>query len=269
MFSFKKMAEEWRKIWREARPNYKEELRDLATFEDEFLKILDNYITRDSLILEAGCGFGVKCIYFNQRYGASCVGIDMIMEPLKKLQLHLKVAPNKTDVVAGDVRKLPFREHVFDVGTSLGVVEHFEEESDALIVLDEASRVLKRGCFLILTIPNFSGTFRNKLLIVLSRGRLGMYHKTYTKRALLRLFNKSNLQIVEVKFLPFGFRKLVFRIFKSQGMGQLTYRVIYMIYHAAWELLNLLLKVIVRDDYQNPILVVARKLSNNVYSSVN
>ena len=117
-------------------------------------------------------------MYFSQYYGASVVGIDVVEEPLKTLNRYLKTSPNlQVFAVAGDVTKLPFREEVFDVVTSFGVVEHFRKESEVIEAIKEALRVLKGGGFLILSIPNFAATFRNKFVIALSRGRFGMYHK--------------------------------------------------------------------------------------------
>jgi ubiquinone/menaquinone biosynthesis C-methylase UbiE len=63
------------------------------------------------------------------------VGVDIVLEPLKTLMSYLR-KPHAQDlqvlVVGGDVTKLPFRNGVFDIVTSFGVVEHFRSELDVI-----------------------------------------------------------------------------------------------------------------------------------------
>jgi len=177
------------------------------------MDVLKKYIRKNTLILEAGCGYGHKCIYFNN-YGASVVGIDIVKKPLRVLNSYLKTRSNlQVFTVAGDVTKLPFRGNVFDVVTSFGVIEHFRKEEEVIETLKEASRVLRNDGFLVLSIPNFASTFRNKLVLALSRGRFGMYHKPYTPSILTRMFDLvRSLELVESGFTSFGFRKLILEL---------------------------------------------------------
>jgi predicted SAM-dependent methyltransferase len=158
--------------------------------------------------------------------------------------------------VGGDVTKLPFRNRVFDVVTSFGVIEHFRKGSEVIATLSEAHRVLKVGGYLILTIPNFATTFRNKLVIALTKGRFGMYHKPYTRSALVAYLEViKGMQIVEDGFLPFGFRSLILSMVKRHSIE----KTIYFLYHAVWCILNFMLKI-VGDDYQNTIYLVAKRI---------
>jgi ubiquinone/menaquinone biosynthesis C-methylase UbiE len=190
------------------------------------------------------------------------VGVDIVLEPLKTLMSYLR-KPHAQDLqvllVGGDVTKLPFRNGVFDIVTSFGVVEHFRSELDVIAVLSEACRTLKVGGYLIVTIPNFAATFRNKLVTALTRGRFGMYHKPYTRSALAAYLEViKNMQIVESGFLPFGFRPLTLSMIKSLSIE----KAIYFLYHAVWHILNSTLKT-VGDDYQNPIYLVAKRGSSD------
>jgi ubiquinone/menaquinone biosynthesis C-methylase UbiE len=158
--------------------------------------------------------------------------------------------------VGGDVTKLPFRDRVFDVVTSFGVIEHFRNESEVIATLSEAHRVLKVGGYLIIIIPNFAATFRNKLVIALTKGRFGMYHKPYTRSALVSYLEViKGMQIVEDGFLPFGFRSLILSMFKRRSIE----KIIYFLYHAVWCILNSMLKI-VGDNYQNAIYLVAKRI---------
>jgi ubiquinone/menaquinone biosynthesis C-methylase UbiE len=133
------------------------------------------------------------------------VGVDIVLEPLKVLKNYLSRDPrawsSQIFVVGGDVTKLPFRDGVFDAITSFGVIEHFRKGSEVIAALSEACRVLKIGGYLILTIPNFAATFRNKLVIALTKGRFGIYHKPYTRSALVAYLEViKGMQIVEDGF---------------------------------------------------------------------
>lgn len=91
----KRVAEEWRDACRRVRIDYEQEVGEiLSSHDSEFLKILARYIRKRALILEAGCGYGAWCIYFNKYHGSSCVGIDIVTKPLRALKSHLKNPPH-------------------------------------------------------------------------------------------------------------------------------------------------------------------------------
>ena len=186
-------------------------------------------------------------------------GTDIVLEPLRTLMNYLSkesCANLQIFVIGGDVTRLPFQNDIFDVITSFGVVEYFRNELEVLAALSEARRVLKVGGYLILTIPNFAATFRNKLVIALTKGKFGMYHKPYTRVALVTYLKMvKGMQIVENGFLPFGFRSLILSIVKSCSIE----KTIYFLYHVMWRILNTILKMF-GDDYQNPIYLVAKKV---------
>ena len=164
-----RVRKEWTKAWQKVMLDYDESIYQELSSPDnqEFLKLLRKYIREGCLVLEAGCGYGHKCILFNKYYGASVVGLDFVLEPLKALMNHLSKSSSAgfaVFVVGGDVTRLPFRGSSFDVVTSFRVVEHFRNESEVIAALSEARRVLKVGGHLIIIIPNFAATFRSKLL---------------------------------------------------------------------------------------------------------
>lgn len=257
------VRKEWTKAWQKVKPNYEKDIYKVLTSSSgqKFLKFLGKYIRKGQLILEAGCGYGHKCVLFSKYYKANVVGVDIVLGPLKVLMNYLgKDAYTQSlqiFVCGGDVTKLPFRDGVFDVITSFGVVEHFRNDFEVVMALNEARRVLKVGGYLILSIPNFAATFRNKLVIALSRGRFGMYHKPYTRQRLVNIIKMvKGLQIVEIAFLPFGFHDLILSVVRSRSIE----KFIYFLYHAIWRMLNFMLKFVAREDYQSPIYVVARRV---------
>jgi len=251
----KKVVNEWKKAWRKVRIDYEQKVKEISSSNPESLKILAKYVRKGALILEAGCGYGIWCIYLNKHQWASCVGIDIVKEHLTELNFYLKESPShKTFAIAGDITKLPFHEGIFDAVTSFGVIEHFRRTSEVVEALNEASRVLRQRGFLILIIPNLEFTLRNKLVVALSKGRHGMYHKPYTRSALVSMFNMINsLRIVETGFTTFGLRGPTLNIVNFFSPK----KVILFLYHATWRILNILLKRVSGEDYQNPIYIVA------------
>jgi len=261
MKSMERVREEWTRAWQKIKLDYEKGVREeLSPIDNqEFLRLLERYVGKGRLVLEAGCGYGHKCLLLSKYYKANVVGTDIVLEPLKALMNYLSeesCTSSQIFVVGSDVTRLPFRSDIFDVITSFGVVEHFRNESEVLAALSEARRALKVGGYLIITIPNFAATFRNKLVMVLTKGRFGMYHKPYTRQALVKHVEMvKGLQVVEVGFLPFGFRSLILSMFKSCPVE----KAIYFLYHAIWHILNIMLKII-GGNYQNPIYLVARRV---------
>ena len=199
-------------------------------------------------------------MFFSKYFKANVVSVDIVLEPLKTLMNYLRKDPRARSlqifVTCSNVTKMPFRNDTFDAVTSLGVIEHFRNNLEVTVALREACRILKVGGYLIVIIPNFAATFRNKLVIALTRGRFGMYHKPYTRSALVKHVEMvKSLQIVDEGFLPFGFHPLILSMVKSRSIE----KSIYFFYHAIWCILNFMLKV-VSDDYQNPIYLVAKRI---------
>jgi ubiquinone/menaquinone biosynthesis C-methylase UbiE len=85
------------------------------------------------------------------------------------------------------VCNLPLRNECVDGYISLGVIEHFKSTVGVIKAFKEWRRVLKKGGKSLITIPNIFVPLRNKLLLNLSRGRIGMFHQAYTKRAFYQL----------------------------------------------------------------------------------
>ncbi len=254
-FDLEIVEKEWQRTWSKviAGYDYAQQLKKDEVAQSYCLtEILSRYIKKGSLVLEAGCGYGLRCLYFNSHNEASCIGVDIVLEPLKLLNLYLKTNKKDTQVSACDVTRIPFIDCVFEAVTSFGVIEHFRSESEVAFFLNDAIRVLKKGGVLIITIPNFAATFRNKLVLFLSHGKYGLYHKTYSQSMLLNLVNSTkDLRIVETGFTPFGFKQMLLHLSVNKHL-------FYILYHAIWKILNSFLTSLGRN-YQDPIYVIAKK----------
>jgi len=86
--------------------------------------------------LDFGCGSG-RSLVWNAGSGASLVGVDVA-------PYFAHEALEGTDLVLGDLRRLPFGDGVFDKGYALDVFEHLSREGLAS-VLAEMARVVRPG----------------------------------------------------------------------------------------------------------------------------
>ena len=134
---------DWEKTWSKVVADYDIGKREKDVESVHFASILSKYVKKGSFLIEAGCGYGLRCLYFNRHNDASCVGIDIVLEPLKQLNLYLKTSKNNTQLSGGDVTHIPFSDCTFDVISSFGVVEHFRLESQVSDFLNDATMVLK------------------------------------------------------------------------------------------------------------------------------
>ncbi len=111
--------------------------------------ISENFINgTNGKILDIGCG--KEATFLESSNFGYKVGID--------LNIDLKKAPNSSNIklIKQDIKKLKslnFSENFFDVITLLAVIEHIYEE-EAIELLKETKRILKKNGILILTTPS-------------------------------------------------------------------------------------------------------------------
>lgn len=117
----------------------------------DFLKEIFPIPQKSSSMLEVGCGTGYVSLYFAKRgYKATCVDINKSI--LKVAQSNFKKEKIKGKFVVASAENLPFKDNTFDVVSSFGLMEHFE---DPTLAFSEMVRVLKKGGILFADIvPN-------------------------------------------------------------------------------------------------------------------
>ena len=109
-------------------------------------------------ILDMGCGFG-RHAYEALRRGASVVACDLGFEELKQVRAVAGVMyeqgeikpPIAIETTNSDATRLPFADHSFDRIICSEVMEHIDNDLDAL---NEIERVLNPGGTLAITIPS-------------------------------------------------------------------------------------------------------------------
>lgn len=116
---------------------------------DPLRPLFEKYGRPGVLMLEGGCGRGQYVTYYS-RNRQRVVGLDFAVAPLGRLKRAL---PSSL-LCGGDVAALPFRDEVFDIYYSGGVVEHIE--SGPQPALSEAHRVLKPGGSFLVSVPHIA-----------------------------------------------------------------------------------------------------------------
>jgi SAM-dependent methyltransferase len=107
------------------------------------------------LLLDVGCHWGRWSIAAAQK-GYRTIGIDPSLEGVEAARRIAKQLGLDSQYLVGDARQLPFRDDVFDVTFSNGVLQHFTRENVRLAVA-EMSRVLKARGVSLVQMPNAHG----------------------------------------------------------------------------------------------------------------
>lgn len=116
--------------------------------------ILVNNFTRKllpvgSIILEGGCGIGQN-VYGLRYHGFDVYGVDFAQDTIRKTKEHFP----DLQISYQDVKQLNFQDSYFDGYWSIGLIEHFWEGYEEILI--EAKRVIKQNGYFFLTFPYLS-----------------------------------------------------------------------------------------------------------------
>jgi len=119
-----------------------------------FLELISKYITKSGAreVLEIGCGTAIDSFCLAKKHGAdiSFYGADLSKEAVEVAEKIGKIFKSKIELGVDDVEQMRFEDSKFDIVFSQGVMEHFR---DPLPAFKEQIRVLKRGGYLIVDVP--------------------------------------------------------------------------------------------------------------------
>jgi SAM-dependent methyltransferase len=150
---------------------------------DQLESIVRGYVTRDSNVLDLGCGRGgvAEVIWRDVRLAA---GVDPDMASLTG---HRAQGMPVVRAVAGN---LPFASDSFDVVVSVWVLEHLADPLEAFI---EVRRVLRPGGHFIFLTPNL----RNPLTVM---NRLGKALPALQRRLVPRVYGRDEADTFPVQY---------------------------------------------------------------------
>jgi SAM-dependent methyltransferase len=150
---------------------------------DQLESIVRGYVTRDSNVLDLGCGRGgvAEVIWRDVRLAA---GVDADMASLTSHR------GKGMPVVRAVAENLPFPSDSFDVVVSVWVLEHL---ADPLEVFIEVRRVLRPGGHFIFLTPNL----RNPLMVM---NRLGKALPALQRRLVPRVYGRDEADTFPVQY---------------------------------------------------------------------
>ena len=126
-----------------SREEYLLYLRHLYAY--DFVK---NIVTKDSLVLEVGCGEGYGS-YLLSQYVKKIVGLDIDAETIN--HASNKYLSQSCTFEIYDGVNIPYKENTFDAVISFQVVEHIHDDMN---YISEIHRILKQRSTFIITTPN-------------------------------------------------------------------------------------------------------------------
>jgi len=165
------------------------------------LKWLLKYGKKSDRILDQGCGVGQYAFTVCKMGFKNVTGMDFSASLIAQAKNNNKKLRYKCKFVKGDIRKMPFRDKTFDSILSAGTIEHVPETDKAM---QELSRVLKKGRYLIIHVPHKYSTFTilKKIQQALGIWKLG-YEKSFSIPYFRKLLEKNSFKILEYKLSEF------------------------------------------------------------------
>lgn len=179
-----------------------------STYED----ILKQYVNGDTRWIDIGCGHSILPHWRaeqEKQLVKNCKVVAGIDYDLDSLKAHSTISWK----LRGDITKLPFRNHSFDLVTANMVVEHLESPH---VQFQEIRRILKpEGIFLFHT-PNAFGygvfmarlapEWLKKKLIYLLEGRqeqdvFETYYRANTEKKITELAQTSGFDVLKIEML--------------------------------------------------------------------
>jgi SAM-dependent methyltransferase len=134
-------------------------------------------------ILDAGCGSGRNMVEF-ARHG-EVTGIE-----LSPTSVGLARERGAGEVVEGSVLEMPFEAGAFELAASLDVIEHLEDDLQAL---RELRRVVAPGGSLLITVPAYQWLWSG-------HDEINHHHRRYTRRSLQSVGEQAGWQQVRTTY---------------------------------------------------------------------
>ena len=130
---------------------------DVPTIVPEFAKLLEQNGLTGGRLLDVGCGNGRHLVYFSQ-CGYRVVGFDSSLSAIRLSQEWLVRENLLGDAFQADSRQVfPFLDDSFEVVISTQVIHHALLDT-VLFTINEITRVVVPGGFILITVPVFEET---------------------------------------------------------------------------------------------------------------
>jgi len=183
---------------------------------DEDMPVLEKIFRENNItkILDVGCGTGRHTIYFAER-GFTVFGFDFAPDAIKRAKEKIKERNLRAHLRIWDARKrFPYRDESFDAVLSIRVFHH-EVVKTIKMIVDEFSRVLKKGGYIYVQVPTRQRVLRyarkakqeGKPQIELEKGTCvpsdgpekGVPHHGFTQQELRGLFGAFRIKSLALR----------------------------------------------------------------------
>lgn len=165
----------------------------------EIDKIYGKYLPKgnDLKFIEIGCSPGKWMAYFLKNFGYNVSGLEYAENGFILTQKNLATLEINANLIKGDIFDNNLKDESYNVVFSHGLIEHFDDPEDAI---KSHLRLLKKGGFLVLAIPNFRGF--NYFFQKLTNSKLLEQHnlKIMNKDFFYRIGKTFKLHVVTVDY---------------------------------------------------------------------
>ena len=115
--------------------------------------VLSRAISREGIVLDAGCGDGRLMEVIRKNHGQTMVGIDISRRQLTIAKKRLN--DEKTHLIQASITHLPFKDDIFHHVVSWSVLIHVEKEECRMLGYKELKRVMERDGAMLLMLENY------------------------------------------------------------------------------------------------------------------
>ena len=153
--------------------------------------------TSDKVLVDLGCDFEQTVLKAFAPEFKKVIGVDIVAKPEKYSNIEI--------INANLEKKLPLKNNSADVVTMLAVLEHLKYPE---VALSEASRILKKGGLLLLTVPAAQSEPVLEFLAnvgIIRREMIDQHENYFTHRRLKRITLEAGFGSVSIQSWQFGF----------------------------------------------------------------
>ncbi len=179
----------WDRFWSRNR-----DIKKVYSNEGRVYQHLSKFVdVRGKRILEVGGGSGRDSLQLKEE-GADCYVLDYTVTPLELVRAQSSGGDATPYLICGDALALPLKDDCVDIVFHQGLMEHFREPDP---LLEENRRVLRRGGFLLVDVPQryHMYTILKIILIRLNRWFAG-WETQYSIRELERIMENHRMELV-------------------------------------------------------------------------
>ncbi len=161
-------------------------------------ELLDNLLSvvdvNGKRILEIGVGMGGDSIFLAKR-GAKVTALDFTKEALAEVKKNALLNHVKINTIQADAKAIPCPDETFDIVFHQGFLEHFTNPQEMLI---EQKRVLKRGGYLLIDVPQRYTTYTiKKHLLMMQNKWFAGWEREFSIGELENLLRRAGLHTVK------------------------------------------------------------------------